>query len=68
MALHPVAQSTSTLENGFRDDGLGPAERLLVAREQGETSPCFLCHPKLTDELVERTIEVVAEVLGRATR
>ena len=51
-----------------RDDGLGRAEQLRVAREQGETSPCFLCRPTLTDEYEERSIEVVAEVLGRATR
>ena len=50
------------------DAALGPAERLPVARELGETSLCFLCHPTLTDEHVGRTIEVVAEVVGRATR
>ena len=56
------------LEKAFRDAGLGPAERLPVAQELGETSLCFLCHPTLTDEHVERTIEVVTEVMGRATR
>ena len=56
------------LEKAFRDAGLGPAERLPVARELGETSLCFLCHPTLTDEHVDRTIEVVTEVVGRATR
>ena len=56
------------LEKAFRDAGLGPAERLPVARELGETSLCFLCHPTLTDEHVGRTIEVVTEVMGRATR
>ena len=48
--------------------GLGPTERLAVAQELGETSLCFLCHPTLSDEHVERTIEVVTEVMGRATR
>lgn len=56
------------LEEAFRDAGLGPAERLPVAQELGETSLCFLCHPTLTDEHVERTIEVVAGVMGRAVR
>ena len=56
------------LEKAFRDAGLGPAEGLPVARELGETSLCFLCHPTLTDEPVERTIEVVTAAMGRATR
>jgi dTDP-4-amino-4,6-dideoxygalactose transaminase len=56
------------LEKAFRDAGLGPAERLPVAREIGETSLCFLCHPTLTDEHVGRAVEVVSEVVGRATR
>jgi len=28
----------------------------------------LLCHPTLSDEAVERTIEVVSAVVGRATR
>jgi len=56
------------LEKAFRDAGLGPAERLTVGRELGETSLCFLCHAWLTDERMGRTIEVVTEVMGRATR
>ena len=55
-------------EKAFRDVGLGPAEPLPVARELGETSLCFLCHPTLTDEHVGRAVEVVSEVVGRATR
>jgi dTDP-4-amino-4,6-dideoxygalactose transaminase len=56
------------LEQAFRDAGLGPAGRLPVAQELGETSLCFLCHPTLSDEAVGRTVEVVGEVVGRATR
>ena len=56
------------LEKAFRDAGLGPAERLPVAQELGETSLCFLCHPTLTDEQVGRTIEVVTDVMRQATR
>ena len=56
------------LEKAFRDAGLLPAERLPVARELGETSLCFLCHPTLSDEAVGRTIEVVSEIVARATR
>lgn len=56
------------LELAFRDAGLGPAERLPVARELGETAISLLVHPTLSDEAIERTIEVVTEVAVRATR
>jgi len=56
------------LEKAFRDAGLGPADRFPVARELGDTALALLCHPTLSDEAVERTIEVVGEVVGRATR
>ena len=56
------------LEKAFRDAGLGPAQRLPVAQELGETSLCFLCHPTLTDEHVEGAIEVVVGVMGRGVR
>jgi dTDP-4-amino-4,6-dideoxygalactose transaminase len=39
-----------------------------VARELGETSLCFLCHPTLSDEHVEQTIEVVTDAMRQATR
>jgi len=56
------------LEKAFRDAGLGPADRFPVARELGDTAFALLCHPTLSDEAVERTIEVVGEVVRRATR
>jgi dTDP-4-amino-4,6-dideoxygalactose transaminase len=56
------------LEKAFRDAGLGPIERFPVARELGDASLALLCHPTLSDDAVERTIEVVTEVVGRATR
>ena len=37
-------------EKAFTERGLGPAERLPVARELGETSLMFLAHPTLSDE------------------
>ena len=55
-------------DKAFRDAGLGPASRLPVARELGETSLCFLCHPTLTDDHVGLAIEVAQGVVGRATR
>ena len=56
------------LERAFRDAGLGPDARLPVARELGETSIALLVHPTLDEAAIERTAEVVAEVVGRATR
>jgi len=56
------------LEKAFRDAGLAPAERGPIAQELGETPLCFLCHPTLSDETVGRTIEVVGEIVGRATQ
>src|SRR5690625_1578491 len=56
------------LEKAFKDAGLGPSERLPVARELGETSLAFLAHPTLSDEAVERTIEVARDVITRATK
>ncbi len=56
------------LERAFQDAGLGPTSRLPVARELGETSLALLCHPTLSDEAVAYTIDVVRDVMSRATR
>lgn len=56
------------LEKAFQDAGLGPAERLPVARELGETSLMFLTHPTLSEENIAKTIEITADVLGEAMR
>ena len=50
-------------EKAFTDCGLGPADRLPVARMLGETSLMFLVHPTLTAEHIDRTREVLAEVM-----
>ena len=56
------------LEKAFDGTGFRPAERLPVARELGDTSLMFLCHPTLGDEHVSRTRDALKAVLGRATR
>jgi len=56
------------LERAFSDAGLGPAERLPVARELGDTAIALLVHPTLDDAAIDRTVEVVAGVVKRATR
>lgn len=55
-------------EAAFRDRGLGPAKRLPVARELGETSLMFLVHPTLGEGDLDRTCQAVREVVGAATR
>jgi dTDP-4-amino-4,6-dideoxygalactose transaminase len=55
------------LEKAFDGAGYRPQKRLPVARELGETSLMFLCHPTLTGTAVEKTCVVLAEVMRRAT-
>lgn len=55
-------------ERAFDGTPWRPAERLPVARELGETSLMFLCHPTLTDEEVASTLGHVAAVLSDASR
>jgi dTDP-4-amino-4,6-dideoxygalactose transaminase len=55
------------LEKAFDHTGYRPKLRLPVAQELGDTSLMFLVHPALTDEDVERTCDVVADVLSHAS-
>jgi dTDP-4-amino-4,6-dideoxygalactose transaminase len=50
-------------EKALMDRGLGPRDRLPVARELGETSLMFLVHPTLTTEHIDRTCDVLTEVM-----
>ena len=54
------------LEKAFDGTGFRPKERLPVARELGETSLMFLCHPTLTDDHVAKTCESLKAVMQRA--
>lgn len=56
------------LEKAFEQHGLGPKQRLPVAKELGETSLMFLVHPTLTEEDMARTCDVAKDVLRKATR
>ena len=56
------------LEKAFDGSGYRPAKRLPNARELGETSLMFLCHPTLTDEEVARTCDAITSAMWRATR
>ena len=50
------------LEKAFIDAGYGPAERLPVAKELGETSLMFLVHPTLTEADMVDTCKAVEKV------
>ncbi len=55
------------LEKAF-DGGFRPDKRLPNARQLGETSLMFLCHPTLTETEVAKTCQVLESVMRRATK
>lgn len=55
-------------EKAFTQSGLGPKERLPVARELGETSLMFLVHPTLTRQNLDDAIAVASDVFSQASR
>jgi dTDP-4-amino-4,6-dideoxygalactose transaminase len=55
------------LEKAFKERGWGPAQRLPVARELGETSMMFVVHPTLTEEEMLSAARVIREVVVAAT-
>lgn len=54
------------LEKAFQDAGYGPAERLPVAQELGETALMFLVHPTLSPADMHRMADVVDAVMAQA--
>ena len=50
------------LENAFDDTDFRPKERLPSAKELGETSLMFLCHPTLTQAEIQKTCDVIRQV------
>ena len=50
------------LEKAFDGTSFRPHNRLPVAKELGETSLMFLCHPTLTQEEIDLTCRVIREV------
>lgn len=55
------------LENAFPPEWR-PCKRLDVARELGETSLMFLVHPTLSAAQIERTCEIVEQVVAEAAQ
>ncbi len=54
------------LEKAFDDTGWRPEVRLPVARSLGESSIMFLVHPTLTQAEVDKTCQVVRQVMVQA--
>ena len=53
------------LEKAFDHTGFRPEDRLAVARELAETSLMFLVHPTLTESEIQKTCQVVQEVMTK---
>ena len=54
------------LEKAFDNTPYRPKEPLPVAKELGETSLMFLVHPTLTDAEIDKTVQVLIEVMQEA--
>jgi dTDP-4-amino-4,6-dideoxygalactose transaminase len=55
------------LEKAFVEAGLGPKQRLPVAKALGEESLMFLVHPTLRDDEIEKACAALKSVMARAT-
>lgn len=55
------------LEKAFDSTNYRPKERLLSAKELGETSLMFLVHPTLTEEELKKTCKAIEVVMALAT-
>lgn len=64
---YPGSCSEVYLEKAFDGTGWRPVERLPVAKELGETSLMFLVHPTLKQAEIDKTCQVLKNVLRLAT-
>jgi dTDP-4-amino-4,6-dideoxygalactose transaminase len=55
------------LEKAFDGTPWRPKGRLPVAKELGETALMFLVHPTLTDAEIDKTCQVIRQVMGEAS-
>lgn len=56
------------LEKAFDGTGWRPQHRLPVARKLGETSLMFLVHPTLTEFEIQKTCDVIVDVMAKALK
>jgi dTDP-4-amino-4,6-dideoxygalactose transaminase len=54
------------LEKAFDNSGWRPAQRFAVAKELGDTALMFLVHPTLEKEHIDKTCQVLQEVMKEA--
>ena len=54
------------LEKAVTDRGFAPSERLPVAQRLGDTSLVFLVHPTLGSAHMDRTCDVLSDVMHEA--
>ncbi|WP_415303490.1 DegT/DnrJ/EryC1/StrS family aminotransferase [Candidatus Pelagibacter sp. Uisw_090] len=55
------------LEKAFDNTKFRPKERLVNAKELGETSLVFLVHPTLTKDEIQKTSDAITSVMNQAT-
>ena len=55
------------LEKAFENTGWRPKQRLQAAKELGEASIMFLVHPTLTQDEIQKTCDVIEQVMARAS-
>ena len=55
------------LEKAFDNTGFRPKERLVNAKELGESSLVFLVHPTLTKDEIQQTCNAITSVMNLAT-
>ncbi len=55
------------LEKAFDNTGFRPKERLVNAKELGESSLVFLVHPTLTKDEIQQTCNAITTVMNLAT-
>ena len=55
------------LEKAFDNTGFRPKERLVNAKELGESSLVFLVHPTLTKDEIQQTCNTITSVMNLAT-
>jgi dTDP-4-amino-4,6-dideoxygalactose transaminase len=56
------------LEKAFNETNFPPSQRLIIAKELGETSLMFLVHPSLSNKDIENTCEAITQVMEIATK
>jgi dTDP-4-amino-4,6-dideoxygalactose transaminase len=56
------------LEKAFEDTDFRPKTRLPIAKKLGETSLMFLVHPTISEEAMASAVQIIVEVLRKASK